>query len=119
MPSAIGGSGMVRRSEKPQSTLIAFPRVGRSISDQEYFNDDGEEASLSNIASSSDDSNLGKRTRIHTRASKGSMMAFPRVGRSSPINIPKFFGSNKFDHRKRSYDQGIYVAIFFVVVEDL
>ena len=117
MPSVTGGSGMVRRSEKPQSTLIAFPRVGRSVSDQEYFSDDEQEASPSNIASFSEttDSKLGKRTRIHTRASKGSMMAFPRVGRSSPINIPKFFGSNEFDHRKRSYDQGIFVAIFSVV----
>ena len=110
MPSSIDGSNVVRRSEKPQSTLIAFPRVGRSVSDQEYytFNDEREEASPSEAR----DSKLGKRARIMTRASKGSMMAFPRVGRSSPINkFAKLFGSNEFDHGKRAYDQGILVAI--------
>ena len=117
MASAIGGSRMARRSEKPQSTLIAFPRVGRSVSDQEYymFNDEAESASPANIGSSSEtaDSHFGKRARINTRASKGSMMAFPRVGRSSPINkYEKIFGgSSVYDHAKRSYDQGTLVAI--------
>jgi hypothetical protein len=115
MASSIGGSRVERKSEKPQSTLIAFPRVGRSVSDQEYYMFNEEDASSpSNIAPSSDttETKPGKRTRIHTRASKGSMMAFPRVGRSSPINtFQKFFGSNEYDHGKRSYDQGLTDAV--------
>ena len=117
MPSAIDGSRVVRRSEKPQSTLIAFPRVGRSVSDQEYYkiNDDEEELSPSNSVDplETTDSKLGKRARIHTRASKGSMMAFPRVGRSILNNRDfgkHFFGSNGFEPTKKSYDQGILVA---------
>ena len=114
-----------RRSEEPLSTLIAFPRVGkRSISDEEYntFNDHDEDTpgdegkSSSNLPSSLElpPHQFGKRTRIHTRASKGSMMAFPRVGRSSPTNaIARILSSHAFNYGKGQFldEQGILVVV--------
>ena len=87
-------------NDKHDATLIAFPRVGRSISDDEYYmmkKESGEkdepepEPSLSNFPSSFEVPipSLGKRMRIHTRASKGSMMAFPRVGKRSIQAFPR------------------------------
>jgi hypothetical protein len=85
-------------NDKHDATLIAFPRVGRSISDDEYYmmkKESGErdeaEPSLSNFPSSFEVPipSLGKRMRIHTRASKGSMMAFPRVGKRSIHAFPR------------------------------
>ena len=85
-------------NDKHDATLIAFPRVGRSISDDEYYmmkkesgEKDESEPSLSNFPSSFEVPlpSLGKRMRIHTRASKGSMMAFPRVGKRSIQAFPR------------------------------
>merc|ERR1712141_961884 len=72
-------------NDKHDATLIAFPRVGRSISDDEYYmmkkesgEKDESEPSLSNFPSSFEVPlpSLGKR----------SLQAFPRVGRSLPID---------------------------------
>ena len=105
-----------KRSEEPQSTLIAFPRVGRSVSDNDYnmIDDQNAETRESNgILESNSPPYLkyGQKSRIHTRSSKGSMMAFPRVGkRSSPTNhISTLVSAQARDYRqgKWSDDQGI------------
>ena len=122
MPGASGGSRMERRSEEPQSTLIAFPRVGRSVSDQEYFMQGDESPEDLDSAATSLNSpvvKFGKRTRLHTRASKGSMMAFPRVGRSSPT-YPKILPllEHHFANsasREWSNDQGILLNTLYII----
>ena len=123
MPGASSDSRMARRSEEPQSTLIAFPRVGRSVSDQEYFMSGDETAPEEHDALSlkaSPEIKFGKRTRLHTRASKGSMMAFPRVGRSSPT-YPKILPLlehhfAKSASREWSDDQGILINTLYVIL---
>ena len=119
MPGASGSTRMERRSEEPQSTLIAFPRVGRSVSDQEYYEapEDFDSAASSLKAP---EIKFGKRTRLHTRASKGSMMAFPRVGRSSPT-YPKILPllEHHFANspsQEWSNDQGILLISLYVVL---
>ena len=121
--------GKGRRSEEQlDSTLIAFPRVGRSVSDQEYYMTDeaaaGEHASQE-MASLNSPSSLessgrtfGKRSRIHIRASKGSMMAFPRVGKrvSSTNEYSKLMSSKVRDYESRILedDLGIFKANNFM-----
>merc|ERR1711963_148900 len=110
--------GMARRSEEPQSTLIAFPRVGRSVSDKEYFmssDDTAPEEFDTSSLKAAPALKFGKRTRLHTRASKGSMMAFPRVGRSSPT-YPKILPLLEHHFAKSaskewSDDQGLKDAV--------
>ena len=122
MPGASSGSRMERRSEEPQSTLIAFPRVGRSVPDQEYFmsgdESSPEELDASPLKASPD---IGKRTRLHTRASKGSMMAFPRVGKRQSPTYPKILPllERHFANsasREWSNDQGILINTLYVIL---
>ena len=124
MPGASGGSRMERRSEEPQSTLIAFPRVGRSVSDQEYFMQGDESPEDLDSAATSLNSpvvKFGKRTRLHTRASKGSMMAFPRVGKRQSPTYPKILPllERHFANsasREWSNDQGILINTLYVIL---
>ena len=124
MPGASSGSRMARRSEEPQSTLIAFPRVGRSVSDQEYFMSGDETAPEEHDALSlkaSPEIKFGKRTRLHTRASKGSMMAFPRVGKRQSPTYPKILPllERHFANsasREWSNDQGILINTLYVIL---
>lgn len=63
-----------KRSEEPQSTLIAFPRVGRSVSDNDF-----------NML---DDQNT--ETRSHTRSKRQALIPFPRTGkRAALIPFPR------------------------------
>ena len=102
-----------KRPGEPQSTLIAFPRVGRSVPDDEYNMIDDQNAETP----ASVHMRFGKRTRLHTRSSKGSMMAFPRVGKRGAA--PNKDVTKLLSDRARNYgpeqwsdDQGILVVIF-------
>lgn len=108
-----------KRSEEPQSTLIAFPRVGRSVSDDEYNMLDDQNAGTresNGIIESNSPPYLkfGEKSRIHTRSSKGSMMAFPRVGKRSPTNhIATLLSAQGRDYRQGQWsdDQGFKEAV--------
>ena len=83
-----------RQNKDAQSTLIAFPRVGRSISSDEYLTagNNNKEIKRSQPSNSYSQRNraywpIGEKRKIHTRSSKASMIAFPRVGkRNMPEN---------------------------------
>ena len=116
MPGASSGSRMERRSEEPQSTLIAFPRVGRSV---EYFMESSpKELDASPLKASPD---IGKRTRLHIRTGNGSMMAFPRVGKRQSPTYPKILPllERHFANsasREWSNDQGILINTLYVIL---
>jgi len=87
--------GKERRAEERSSTLIAFPRVGRSVPDHEYYTMDEEAAGehdSQEIASLHSSSSL--ESPDHTfagskiRSKRQALIPFPRTGKRSSALIP-------------------------------
>ena len=102
MPRSSVKGPVVRQA---RAAIIAFPRVGRSVSDDEY--------STLNAAQSY----IGEHPKIHTRSNEAtSMIAFPRVGRSPHTNdIMKLLADQSRYHGKGQWSlaQGILLDIVF------
>ena len=123
--STISGKALAslkRQSKGVQSTLIAFPRVGRSISWGDSQTADNNDKQLkrsqpSNSYAQRNQHYFGEKRNIHTRSSKASMIAFPRVGKrnmpeSSANNILKDQDLEPFQHEwDLSGNEGIFINV--------